>query len=41
MKVQEEFIRWLMSQKIKTIKDFKSQCEWKWLVNNNMKFITK
>ena len=35
MKVWEEFICRLRSQNVMIIKDFKEECEWKWLVNSN------
>ena len=28
-------MQWLRTQKIKTIEDFKKECEFKWLVNNH------
>ena len=31
----EEFTQWLINQNIATVKDFKRECEWKWLVNNH------
>ena len=33
-KAWEDFTRWLRAQNVKTIKDFKAECDWKWLINN-------
>ena len=30
---------WLRSQNMRTTKDFKAECEWKWLVNNNSEIL--
>ena len=29
-------MQWLRTQNIKTVKDFKKECEWRWLVNNHI-----
>ena len=34
-KAWEDFNRWLRAQNVKTIKDFKAECDWKWLINNH------
>ena len=34
VKAWEECMCWLRSKNIKTIKDFKAECELKWFVNN-------
>ena len=39
MKVWVEFVCWLRSKNVKTMKDFKAEHEWKWLVNNISKIL--
>ena len=34
-KAQEEFVRWLKNKNIVTVKYFQSDCELKWLINND------
>ena len=34
-KAWEDFTLWLRAQNVKTTKDFKAECEWKWLINNH------
>ena len=34
-KAWEDFTQWLRAQNVKTTKDFKAECDWKWLINNH------